>query len=42
VTGELGGKDQVWFVGNIDSIVDAIQEFITDARPVSWTAFSRP
>jgi len=30
---ELDGEDDLWFVGDTDSIVDAIQEFVTGARP---------
>jgi class 3 adenylate cyclase len=30
---ELEGNDHVWFAGDIDSIVDPIQEFMTGARP---------
>jgi class 3 adenylate cyclase len=30
---ELFGEDDLWFVGDIDSLVDAIQEFVTGVRP---------
>jgi class 3 adenylate cyclase len=30
---ELPGDDHLWFAGDTDSVVDAIQEFITGARP---------
>jgi class 3 adenylate cyclase len=29
---ELSGEDDLWFVGDTDSIVDAIQEFVTGVR----------
>jgi class 3 adenylate cyclase len=31
---ELPGEDDLWFVGDTDSLVDAIQEFVTGVRPV--------
>ncbi|MGH2708772.1 MAG: adenylate/guanylate cyclase domain-containing protein, partial [Actinomycetota bacterium] len=31
---ELPGEDDLWFVGDTDSIVGAIQEFVTGVRPV--------
>jgi class 3 adenylate cyclase len=30
---ELFGEDDLWFVGDIDSLVDSIQEFVTGVRP---------
>jgi class 3 adenylate cyclase len=30
---ELAGDDHFWFVGETDSIIDSIQEFVTGARP---------
>jgi hypothetical protein len=30
---ELSGEDDLWFVGDTDSIVDAIQEFVTGVCP---------
>jgi class 3 adenylate cyclase len=30
---ELSGDDDLWFVGDSDSIVDAIEEFVTGVRP---------
>jgi class 3 adenylate cyclase len=32
---ELPGEDDLWFVGDIDPIVDAVQEFVTGVRPPS-------
>lgn len=30
---ELDGEDDLWFVGDTDSIIDAVEEFVTGARP---------